>query len=114
MSKTPSHAVDLGIEPSIKTVAELRDRLITAIAENDTVVVSAAKATSIDISVLQLLASAHKSAGAAGKTISLHAPNDGALRQALQRSGFVGPAGEPLTREGNFWIPTPAAKDEAA
>lgn len=114
MSKTPSHAVDLGIEPSIKTVAELRDRLITAIAENDTVVVSANKATSIDISVLQLLASAHKSAGAAGKTISLHAPNDGALRQALQRSGFVGPAGEPLTREGNFWIHTPAAKDEAA
>ena len=114
MSKTSSHTVDLGIEPSIKTVAELRDRLITAIAENDKVVVSGAKVTSIDISVLQLLASAHKSAGAAGKTISLNAPKDGALRQALQRSGFVSPAGESLTREGDFWISSPAAKDEAA
>ena len=114
MSNTHSHTVDLGIEPSIKTVAELRDRLITAIAENDAVVVSAAKATSIDVSVLQLLVSAHRSAGAAGKIISLHAPKDGVLRQALQRSGFVSPAGESLTREGNFWIPSPAAKDEAA
>ncbi len=113
MSKTQSHTVDLGIEPSIKTVAELRDRLITAIAENDAIVVSATKATSIDISVLQLLASAHRSAGAAGKPISLHAPKDGVLRQALQRSGFVSPTGEPLTREGGFWI-SPAAKDEAA
>jgi anti-anti-sigma regulatory factor len=114
MSKTHSHTVDLGIEPSIKTVAELRDRLITAIAENDAVVISATKATSIDISVLQLLASAHRSAGAAGKPISLHAPKDGALRLALQRSGFVSPGGVPLTREGEFWISTPAAKDEAA
>ena len=114
MSKTQSHTVDLGIEPSIKTVAELRDRLITAIAESDTVVISAAKATSIDISVLQLLASAHKSAGAAGKPIFLQAPKDGALQQALQRSGFVSPAGEPLTREGSFWNPSNAAKDEAA
>ena len=114
MSKTPSHTVDLGIEPSIKTVAELRDQLITAIAQNDAVVISAAKTATVDISVLQLLASAHRSAGAAGKPISLHAPRGGALQQALQRSGFVSPAGESLTREGDFWIPSPAAKDEAA
>jgi anti-anti-sigma regulatory factor len=114
MSKNPSHTVDLGIEPSIKTVAELRDQLITAIAQNDAVVVSAAKATSIDISVLQLLASAHRSAGAAGKPISLHAPTSGVLQQALQRTGFVSPAGEPLAREGEFWTQSPAAKDEAA
>lgn len=113
MSKTPS-PVDLGIDPSIKTVAELRDQLITAIAEQDSVVVSAARTTSIDISVLQLLASAHRSATAAGKPIAIQASSDGALQQTLQRTGFVSPAGEPLTREGSFWIPTPAAKDEAA
>jgi anti-anti-sigma regulatory factor len=111
MSKTPSHTVDLGIEPSIKTVAELRDQLITAIAQNDAVVISAAKAATVDISVLQLLASAHRSAGAAGKPISLHAPEGSAVQQALQRAGFVSPAGEPLTREGSFWTPS---KDAAA
>lgn len=113
MSKTQSHIVDLGIEPSIKTVAELRDRLITAIAANDAVVVSAARATSIDISVLQLLASAHRSAGLAGKTITLQAPKDSALRLALQRSGFVSASGLPLASEGDFWIPSLAAKDAA-
>jgi anti-anti-sigma regulatory factor len=113
MSKNPS-PIDLGIEPSIKTVAELRDLLITTIAQNETIVVSAERATSVDISVLQLLASAHRSAGAAGKTISLLAPQGGVLQQALQRAGFVSPGGEPLTREGAFWTPSPAAKDEAA
>lgn len=114
MSNKPPYTVDLGVEPSIKTVAELRDQLITAIAENEAIVVSAERATSVDISVLQLLASAHRSAGAAGKTITLQSPSNGVLQQALKRAGFVSPDSEPLTREGAFWIPSPAAKDEAA
>lgn len=114
MSKRSSHKVDLGIDPSIKTVAELRDRLITALAENDSVVVDAGKAQSVDISVLQLLASAHRSANAAGKQISLSAGKSGVLQQALQRAGFLSAAGEPQTREGAFWIPSSGAKDEAA
>jgi anti-anti-sigma regulatory factor len=113
MSNNRSHIVDLGIEPSIKTVAELRDQLITAIAEQSEIMISGEKVTSVDICVLQLLASAHQSAGAAGKPISLLAPTDGALRQGLQKAGFVSRSGEPLTREGSFWTST-AAKDEAA
>lgn len=114
MSNSHSHTVDLGVEPSIKTVTALRDQLITSIAQNDAIVVSGENVTSIDISILQLLASAHRSATAAGKSISLRASKSGAVAHALQRAGFVSPSGEPLTREGSFWISSPAAKDEAA
>jgi anti-anti-sigma regulatory factor len=114
MPDSPTPIVDLGVEPSIRTVADLRDKLISAIGQHDAVVVSADKATSIDISVLQLLASAHRTTSAAGKHLSLSAPANGVLQQALQRAGFVSAAGEPLARGGAFWIPSPAAKDEAA
>ena len=112
MSNTHPHIVDLGVEPSIRTVAELRDQLITALSQNETVVVSGETVASIDISVLQVLAAAHRSATSSRKSISLRA-ND-ALVHALRRAGFVSSSGEPLTREGAFWISTPAAKDEAA
>jgi anti-anti-sigma regulatory factor len=105
--------VDLGSEPSIRSVTELRDRLIGAIAAHDAITVSAERATSLDISVLQVLASAHHTAQAANKRLTLVAPKDGALQNALQQAGFVSAAGEPLTREGAFWIPS-AAKNEAA
>ena len=113
MSNPTAHTVDLGSEPGIRTVAELRDRLTAAMAEHDRIVVSAEAATSVDISVLQVLASAHRTAVAAGKSITLAAPANGALQQALTRAGFLSPAGAPLTREGTFWTPS-AAKDEAA
>lgn len=114
MSNDHSHIVDLGVDPSIKTVADLRDQLITAIAQSDNIVVSGENLNSIDISILQVLASAHRSAGAAGKRISLRASADSALEHALRRAGFVSPSGEPLTRDGAFFIPSPAAKDGAA
>lgn len=114
MSNDHSHTVDLGVDPSIKTVAGLRDQLLTAIAQNDSIVVSGENVASIDISVLQVLASAHRSATAANKSISLRDSADRALEHALRRAGFVSPSGEPLTREGTFWIPSLAAKDGAA
>jgi anti-anti-sigma regulatory factor len=113
MHSPVSAVVDLGRAPSIRTVAELRASLIGAIAAHETVVVSAEQATSIDISVLQVLASAHRTAGAAGKTLTLVGPGDGALQTALRQAGFVSAAGEPLCREGVFWTPA-AAKDAAA
>ena len=115
MSNTRAHIVDLGTDPSIRIAGELRDRLNAAIARHDSVVVSGDAVASVDISILQLLASAHRSASAAGKTISIRAPAEGALRAALVRAGFVDAQGMPLAAEGDFWTRFPhAAKDEAA
>lgn len=114
MSNPHAYVVDLGGEPSIRNVAELRDRLTAAIAEHDSIVVSAEAAVSADISILQLLAAAHRTASTAGKTISLAYARNGTFEQALMKAGLLSPDGEPLTREGTFWTPSAAAKDEAA
>lgn len=114
MTQSLSLTVDLGTEPGIKTVAALRDQLMTAIAQSADVVIRGDQVTRIDISALQVLAAAHHSATAAGCRIRLEAPLDGALQLALKRTGFVSAEGRPQTREGDFWILSTAAKDEAA
>lgn len=114
MFKNGSLAIDLGIETGIRNVEALRSQLAAALSEYETVIVSVHHLTAIDISVLQLLASAHRTASAAGKSITLSAPSDGALQHALRRVGFVDAGGSPLVREGDFWTLHPVAKDHAA
>lgn len=113
MSPSPV-VIDLGAEPGIRTVAALRDQLSAALAAHDTVEIAASAAKSIDVSILQLIASAHRTAMASGKVLRLRTPQEGPLRHALVRAGFVSSDGMGLTREGDFWTSTPAAKDEAA
>lgn len=55
-----------------------------------------------DMSVLQVLVAARKSALARGVPIGL-AGAAGPLRAVLVRAGFLSPAGLPLTQEGDFW-----------
>jgi anti-anti-sigma regulatory factor len=113
MSSSP-FVVDLGSEPGIRTVAILRDQLSAALAAHDSVAITASSASSIDVSILQLLASAHRTAMASGKALHLRVPQEGPLRHALIRAGFISSEGLGLTREGDFWTSHPAAKDEAA
>lgn len=114
MSKSTWLTVDLGTEPGIKTVVALRDALAEAISTSERVLVRGDQVERIDISALQILAAAHQTASAAGRTITISAPTDGPLALALKRTGFVGADGTPQTREGAFWTFSPAAKDEAA
>jgi anti-anti-sigma regulatory factor len=58
----------------------------------------------VDLAIVQLLAAAHKTAGALGKPLRLIAPDDGPLAALLRQAGFVGADGRPLTPEGPFWI----------
>lgn len=114
MAERPSIPFDLGVTPSIRTVAELRDRLASQIGGQQSVVISADALKSIDVSTLQLLASAHRSAAASGKTIALEAPEGGVLAQALVRLGFTSADGEPLAPEGDFWLGNAADEGKAA
>lgn len=65
--------------------------------------IDASGVTEADLSVLQLLLSARKSALKAGKTLTLSAPADGALRDALVLGGFLGTAGQ-SGPEADFWL----------
>ena len=56
-------------------------------------VVDCTEASEIDVSFLQLLVAAQRSAERSGKTIALSAPPQGALADALKRCGFAAAAG---------------------
>ena len=114
VAERTSIAFDLGEAPSIRTASELRDRLSSEIGSHASVVISANALKSVDVSTLQLLASAHRSASASGKTISLEASEGGVLAQTLVRLGFIGADGEPLAPEGDYWLGKAAAGIRAA
>ncbi len=114
MAERPSIAFELGAAPGIKSVSELRDRLASEIGSRQSVTIDAGALESIDVSALQLLASAHRSAAAAGKTLLLLAPVDGVLAQTLVRLGFISADGAPLAPEGDFWLGKAAEEGKAA
>jgi len=60
-----------------------------ALSGCENLVVDCSEATEIDVSFLQLLASAERTAERAHKSIALSAPPQGALADALRRCGFA-------------------------
>lgn len=93
----------------LRDVTALTEQFREALAKHPGIVVTSAGLTGIDITVLQLLVAARKSALAAGKTLTLEAPEGGVLAQFLIKAGFVSPQGAPLTPEGDFWTHRRAA-----
>jgi anti-anti-sigma regulatory factor len=114
MTGHSTHTVEISGDAGLRNAREVADNLLKALAEHPSVAVDATSATSIDITILQLLVAARKSALASGKSLTLCAPADGVLRQALVKTGFVSADGRPLTPEGTFWTDTGQPRSEAA
>jgi anti-anti-sigma regulatory factor len=106
MTGEQPHVVEISGETGLRNSRDIAALLTTALANHNNVAVDASKAASIDVTILQLLVAARKSALAAGKSLRLHAPAEGVLRQALTKTGFVSADGRPLTPEGTFWTDT--------
>jgi ABC-type transporter Mla MlaB component len=58
----------------------------------------------VDLSFIQLLLAARKSAAMAGRTIRIAPPATGALLQALERSGVLGAQTGGDAAERRFWL----------
>jgi anti-anti-sigma regulatory factor len=114
MTGDSAHTVEIIGDAGLRNAREIADMLQAAIAEHSNIVVSLTTTTSIDITVIQLLVAARKTALAAGKSLRLRAQPNGVLRQALVKTGFVGADGRPLTPEGSFWTDTDQPRSEAA
>jgi anti-anti-sigma regulatory factor len=100
----PTHTLSFEGEVLLSGAGETCERLKDCISTYQEVDVDATKVSEIDISFVQLLVAAFKSAGAAGKRLSVRYPADGPFDQLLQRTGFVLPDGEPLTPERDLWV----------
>ena len=90
---------DLGLRDATRLSEQFRD----ALAKHSAIVIASKGLTGIDISILQLLVSARKTAVAAGKSLTLEAPPGGVLHQILLKAGFARRRRHSPDAEGDFW-----------
>lgn len=103
MTGDSSHTLEITGDAGLRNAQDIATQLRQGLAGHGTLTVATDALTSIDVSILQLLVAARKSALAAGKTLILRAPADGPLHRLLVQAGFVGADGQPKTPEGKFW-----------
>ena len=87
---------------TIRSIDGTRSRLAAALSEHMAVEIDCSAAVEVDLSLIQLLIAARRSASEAGKRLALAQPADGALRAALTQGGFL-PAKE---ADAAFWLCT--------
>lgn len=86
-------------------VEELRSLLIKALIDADRVELDAAKVTAADLSCLQLLCSAHRSAVRLNKVLTLAGGLSKALKEAAESAGYLRHIGCRLDREKDcLWV----------
>ncbi|HET8996616.1 MAG TPA: STAS domain-containing protein [Acetobacteraceae bacterium] len=91
MSDQPDSIPRIGLHGamSIRDAGALHTDLVHALSLHTTVHIDGSDLESADLSVIQVLLAAHRSARASGKQVLLHPPPAAALAEVLQRGGFV-------------------------
>ncbi len=103
MTTERAHSLQLTGEMTLRHAGALHEQLRGVAAVHDRVDIDCAGVSEIDISALQLLVAASKSAVAAGKSVSVRFPEGGALDTVLRRAGFLSPSGQPTAPESGPW-----------
>lgn len=83
-----SAKVDLVGELTIVKSEDLRSKILSAFDEVGSVLVSFDPKSPVDLTFVQLMESARRTAREDGRGLSLAAPAGGPLREALERGGF--------------------------
>ncbi len=99
-----SARVSLPPSLTVRDAANIHARLVEAVRDRPSIVVDASAAIEIDLSFLQLVISARKSALASGKALSVVPPADGRLADMLRRAGLIGAADTALPPDQRFWL----------
>jgi anti-anti-sigma regulatory factor len=94
---------------TIRTIETIRSELLAALERQSTLVIDCAALAEADLSLIQVLLAARKTALQHGKTLALAQPASGVLRDVLLRSGFLAAAGGPPKEETAFWLKGAAA-----
>ncbi|MFD2184582.1 STAS domain-containing protein [Rhodoplanes azumiensis] len=96
--------VDLAGAQTVRTIAAAHERLRAELGRADAVQIRLDDVSEFDLSLVQLVLAARRSARAAGKSLHLAAPVGGALLRALDRAGFL--AVDPADPCGGsaFWL----------
>jgi ABC-type transporter Mla MlaB component len=89
---------------TVRVAKQIRTRIIEALRQFPSVTIDCSGATEVDLSFIQLVLSARKSAAASAKILSLAPPADGALLEALRQAGLVAPADRQPVADQTFWL----------
>jgi len=89
---------------TVRIAKQIRTRIIEALRQFPSVTIDCSGASEVDLSFIQLVLSARKSAAAFAKTLSLAQPAEGALLEALRQAGLVAPVGCPPVADQTFWL----------
>ncbi len=103
MHSADPHVISLAGPVGLRNVAELAAELQRGLSASGPIVVDCAGLTEIDLSAVQLLLAAQRTARASGRAFALAAPPDGALGALLMTTGFLAEDGAPLTPDGGLW-----------
>lgn len=88
-------------ELTIKTIADAHARLTEAFGASGAVQADVAADAAVDLTFVQLIESARRTAREAGVVFGLAAPAAGQLRETLARGGFLAAA-----HDQEFWLKT--------
>jgi ABC-type transporter Mla MlaB component len=89
---------------TVRTATQTHASLIEAIRSTPSVRIDCGAATEMDLSFIQLVLAARKSAEAAGKSLTLAAPASGVLLDRLSQAGLVASADAPPVPGQAFWL----------
>jgi ABC-type transporter Mla MlaB component len=92
LSSSPVCRFDLDGAQTVRTIQATHQRLATAMAEHQSIEIHCNAVTELDLSLIQLVLAAKRSADRDGKSLTLAAPATGNLRTALDRAGFLATA----------------------
>jgi len=87
---------------TVRTIETTRDRLRAELARSDAIAIQSGAVEDVDLSLIQLLLAAKRSADRAGKSLTLALPVGDKLRAALHNAGILaGPGG---TSDETLWL----------
>ncbi|HVX82198.1 MAG TPA: STAS domain-containing protein [Devosiaceae bacterium] len=99
------HLIELKGDLGLRDAGELAAKFREAIEKHAAVAVATGNLGSADLSTVQLLVAAQKSAARAGKSFTLVAPVGEALQATLVKAGFLAADGRPRDAGEQFWTP---------
>ncbi len=85
-------------ELTIRTIAEVHQKLISAYAKSAEVLIDFTAVSEADLTLVQLIEVARQTAATDGKLLALSQAPSAALHDVLQRGGFLGTA-----ESASFW-----------
>lgn len=87
-----SSVVDLSGSLVVRTAKAVHEAVLAGLKQPGTLELNISDVTEADLSFVQIVEAARRSAADAGREIRLSKPADGALRDVLDLGGFLAPA----------------------